>query len=66
MTVIDYNRLQVISFFKGGPHILSAFPCQPDAGFGATLAPLMTECVDPTSDILNALLFTYGFIYINR
>ena len=53
-----------MSIFKGGPLVLNSFPCPPDANFGATLAPLMTECVDAAADVLNALLFTYGFILI--
>ena len=55
-----------MSIFKGGPLILNSFPCPPDENFGATLAPLMTECVDAVSDVLNALLFTYGFILTKK
>ena len=55
-----------MNILKGGPLILNSFPCPPDENFGATLAPLMTECVDAVSDVLNALLFTYGFILIKK
>lgn len=39
------------------PLVLQAFPCAPNTAFGQA-APLMTECVDPVADFVNAYLFT--------